>query len=1194
MAIKERLIQLTLKARDLFSGEVERSSAALSELRSEADRLKKSLEDDSRARSLARNLRDTRAATDDLERAWRTAEANLADLTSEIGENETATAGQRIALREARKTAEDAERAYKRNQTALRNLSGELKSLGVDTKSLSAEEQRLGAAVDQGKTALAEARAEMRRVAAEEKAAAKAAEEHRQRVDGVRGAMASGVRQIVAYAAAFVGVNAALGLLGRGFDAIKGGIVSMLQTGDEFEGLQTRLTALMGSVEAGEQATAWITKFAKDTPLQLSEVTDAFALMKAYGLDPMDGTFKALEDQSEKLGGGMDRLTGIATAVGQAWAKQKLQTEEILQLVERGVPVWDMLSQVTGKNVVQLQDLASKGKLGRDVIKELIGEMERSSAGAAAANMSRLSGLISNLQDTATNFLNRIAKSGALDFVKGKLEELADTIAEMDKDGSLDRLAKGLSDAFVQGVEKVEQFIKKLGEVDFKKLTDDSATWLSNFGDNVDKAVRQIQLVTTPVRVAFNVLTLAASGVAAAMTGIFSKTFKVIASMAKAVPDALGGDKLTKAFDTASQKLAGIASGAVDQVKQDAEDLKNTWDKLSGDVASSAEKQAEAAKSGAEKSAAAAVDAAEAVNQALLKLAEEGKLRIGSLSSAMELIASAKTTQQVEALRGALLKAYQDGALTQEQFSQATGLLGSRLKEVGTQAAASVQAAGTGAAKGVETANDALMRLISEGKVGLADMAQALDLISTAKTREQLEQFRTVLLKAFQAGKLSQDDYANATSVLNAKLKDMGKAAGGAALGVSDLSDGLESLKDVQNAIASAKTSADIQNIRTALNKLYNDGKIKADEFNQSQKALSDKIAEMKAAGVQGAEGMDALSESTDKATDSLEEQRKAIGDSMEAQRQASGFVKEDMTAFAGFFASVMTSARQPLAQLSQEALAAFDTMRGLSSADLKIDTSSVESTTQSLERMREEMGRLQGAASLPGVSSLGKWALTMKADSDAVAVSFLEQKRDLLSLLDGYDKGEISAASFVEQAKAARNGMNLLNDSDLRQLESTIDSAKQRMEQLSKGSRDTLVSLQEELAGLRGEQDAVDRSKFASRQRDLQQQLADAQAGGDLNAVQNLMEALGTLKQIEEVTNFQRQQADQQKRVDAQNGTSAGAAVPAATPQAPPFVPTQIIELRTASGPVRVAVDSDQNATGLLGILEQAGKRTS
>ena len=131
------------------------------------------------------------------------------------------------------------------------------------------------------------------------------------------------------------------------------------------------MNSLMGSVEAGEEATAWIKDFAKNTPLQLEEVTDAFALLRSYGLDPMDGSLQAIVDKNEQLGGGMERLTGLSSALGQAWAKQKLQTEEILQLVERGVPVWEMLGNVTGKNTEQLQKLASEGRIGRDVIQAL-------------------------------------------------------------------------------------------------------------------------------------------------------------------------------------------------------------------------------------------------------------------------------------------------------------------------------------------------------------------------------------------------------------------------------------------------------------------------------------------------------------------------------------------------------------------------------------------------------------------------------------------------------------------------------------------------------------------------------------------------------------------------------------------------------------------------------------------------------
>ncbi|HHH9308688.1 TPA: hypothetical protein ACP31D_006273, partial [Pseudomonas aeruginosa] len=76
--------------------------------------------------------------------------------------------------------------------------------------------------------------------------------------------------------------------------------------------------------------------------------------------------------------------------------------------------------------------------------------------------------------------------------------------------------------------------------------------------------------------------------------------------------------------------------------------------------------------------------------------------------------------------------------------------------------------------------------------------------------------------------------------------------------------------KQVQDAISSAKTTVDIQNIRTALGRLYNDGTISAREFNQEQTKLSAKVKELKATGEEGAKGMQAVAESSDKAAKSL------------------------------------------------------------------------------------------------------------------------------------------------------------------------------------------------------------------------------------------------------------------------------------------------------------------------------------
>ena len=55
----------------------------------------------------------------------------------------------------------------------------------------------------------------------------------------------------------------------------------------------------------------------------------------------------------------------------------------------------------------------------------------------------------------------------------------------------------------------------------------------------------------------------------------------------------------------------------------------------------------------------------------------------------------------------------------------------------------------------------------------------------------------------------------------------------------------------------------------------------------------------------------------------------------------------------------------------------------------------------------------------------------------------------------------------FVSAAKGARNGLSLLNDSDMRQLESAIEAPIRRFSSSRKAQKSTLVSLREELAGL-------------------------------------------------------------------------------------------------------------------------------
>lgn len=251
--------------------------------------------------------------------------------------------------------------------------------------------------------------------------------------------------------------GAGLGLLGK--QAI--GVMS------SFEQLEIRLNSVMGSVGKGEEAFAWIQQFAKDTPYQVNQVTQSFMLLKNMGLDPMDGALKSIADRAALTGGGFETLQRISLALGQAWTKGKLQGEEAMQLLEAGVPVWDMLAKVLGKTTAEVQELSEKGRIGRDVIKALIDEMGRSSDGAAVAQMQSLSGMWSNFVDNVEAQLNRLQKGGALEPLKNMLAEMNAEFDKLEQNGTLARWSAEVASnikAVGDGLMSAGQFVAEYGD----------------------------------------------------------------------------------------------------------------------------------------------------------------------------------------------------------------------------------------------------------------------------------------------------------------------------------------------------------------------------------------------------------------------------------------------------------------------------------------------------------------------------------------------------------------------------------------------------------------------------------------------------------------------------------------------------------------------------------------------------------
>lgn len=268
--------------------------------------------------------------------------------------------------------------------------------------------------------------------------------------------------------------NAALmrkGLVGTGRAAVLAGgmlaaysgtataaAASFLGPARQFENFQVQLTSLEGSSDRARQAMTWIEGFATSTPLQLEQVVEAYQQMKTFGMDPTNGSLLALVDTMAASGKGAEHLSGLTLALGKSWTKGKLQGEEIMMLMERGVPVWDMLAAKTGKNVQQLQEMASAGKLGRAEIQLLIDAMATKNAGASAAMSRTWDGIISNILDNWTAFQRMVMGSGVFEYMKGKLGDVLAVINEMRANGEMQQWADMVARYMLNGLKVMWNF----------------------------------------------------------------------------------------------------------------------------------------------------------------------------------------------------------------------------------------------------------------------------------------------------------------------------------------------------------------------------------------------------------------------------------------------------------------------------------------------------------------------------------------------------------------------------------------------------------------------------------------------------------------------------------------------------------------------------------------------------------------
>ena len=169
----------------------------------------------------------------------------------------------------------------------------------------------------------------------------------------------------------------------------------------ELEKQRKSLQVLTGSLKEASKTIKELQQFAAVTPFTSADLIDTAKRLKAFGVETSKivDTTKRLGDVAGATGA---ELNGIATAYGQIQAKGKLQTEELLQLQERGVDLASTLRKAYNLTGEEFSDALRKGQISAEAVEFALKELTSTGgqyANGAISQSTTLSGKLSTLQD---------------------------------------------------------------------------------------------------------------------------------------------------------------------------------------------------------------------------------------------------------------------------------------------------------------------------------------------------------------------------------------------------------------------------------------------------------------------------------------------------------------------------------------------------------------------------------------------------------------------------------------------------------------------------------------------------------------------------------------------------------------------------------------------------------------------------
>lgn len=320
----------------------------------------------------------------------------------------------------------------------------------------------------------------------------------------------------------------------------------------DFEQMDTVLDTLYRGDKAQiGKAKGFLKDFMAESPFETASITEGFNRLKAYGIDPMDGSLKTMGDTAAAMG------KDIMSAVEMMADAIMGENERLKEFGIKGNAIQgtDYIQyEYTDKNGIQqkLQVL----KNDRQQIQRVLTQILNENYGGSSAKLAKtFKGLTSNTKDALNNLQMQFMNAGIFDFIKEGLASKLTLLNEFAKSGKVEawgrkaaefmKLATAeagkLIDKVVETTTKIADFVGgwgNLGRITAGVVAGFSGWWV--FGDLIKSLIFSI-----------SPLTVALSGAGAALW----KWRDLLPGISRYFPKL--GEWLGERLPAASEKLQG-------------------------------------------------------------------------------------------------------------------------------------------------------------------------------------------------------------------------------------------------------------------------------------------------------------------------------------------------------------------------------------------------------------------------------------------------------------------------------------------------------------------------------------------------------------------------------------------------------------------------------------------------------------